>query len=241
MSVATQAIQSLLDSLRAHSGDRYALILALEAVEQAEAKSPERVEVKGERTIVKLKEARDVSIEEVRDGVKFTVCDPQTDTLALITARAAAGEFTVRSGLRGNFDAGPRYGWKGPFRPISYSTHSIAAKPVSPEEYERRRVAAGCEPRKQYEFVGVKFKRYGSPAEAAADAAHLTYPLSERVWTYRADKALKLTIGDPVSVPVGDAHTVRVRTQIGTVVSLNRPDPTPDCGYVKDVDCRVIA
>lgn len=79
-----------------------------------------------------------------------------------------------------------------------------------------------------HEFVGVKFKEYDSPSAAAADATLGSF--ESNVWTYRAVKALKLTVGDRVLVP--GQHGV---PKLATVVLLNGADPTPACGYCKDV------
>lgn len=65
------------------------------------------------------------------------------------------------------------------------------------------------------DIVGVMFKEFDSPADAA-----LAGSSAVGAWSY-ADPGLKLTIGDKVIVPWGHDNSERM----GTVVTLNAPLP----------------
>lgn len=73
------------------------------------------------------------------------------------------------------------------------------------------------------ENVAVALRNFESPSEAAA--------YTGKTWTYAADKALKLTIGDRVLVPVG-GRGYDLDHREGTVVGLNATCPVD---YIKRV------
>jgi hypothetical protein len=100
---------------------------------------------------------------------------------------------------------------------------------------------------KPLEFVGVAYRDFDSPSEAAAygrdEAVSRTPGWQTRpdevsawgarhgrpvggVWTYSIAADLKATVGDAVRLPEGD---------LGTIVTLNESDPTARCGYCKQL------
>jgi hypothetical protein len=167
-------------------------------------------------------------------GVAIFYSDESRDLLCVTRIsgpRKYSASAEARTTLRRNFGhtAGDN---------IAQSTLAVEAPVIGPAEHARLRARAGLPPRQAFEFVGVKFKEYSSPAEAAADSHSTGSAPEQRVWVYRADKALKLTVGERVTCPIGDRWEYRVDTLVGTVVSLNQLDPTSHCGYVKDVDGR---
>lgn len=91
----------------------------------------------------------------------------------------------------------------------------------------RHRLAPTAKP--EVEYVGVRFRNYNSPSEAASGAT-----CRSQVYTYAALKSLKLTVGDRVEVP-SDYGDAAFGYREATVVSLNETDPTSRVGYCKQI------
>lgn len=72
----------------------------------------------------------DVKIEQRRDGLRITVADDATDSLAIIDVSQRHNTLGVRTGLRGNLDAHKR--------PLRWSSQTMNAPPVSAQERYQR-------------------------------------------------------------------------------------------------------
>ena len=75
-----------------------------------------------------------VTITACRDGIRITVDDQGSDSLAIIEVRRNYGTLVAKVGLRGNFDVAKRQ--------MRYMTASMVAPDVSSETRSRRKTDA---------------------------------------------------------------------------------------------------